>query len=116
MATNEIIAKLNELAELRRIAEYLNAEIEAIENIKANIKEAAYNKPASLILSDFRDGNRSAHLSPGTITTLKASRLSATLNASSHCSSENTCETTPFVGALPLIMFSMVVSKQNGLS
>lgn len=41
MATNEIIAKLNELAELRRMAEDLNAEIEAIQDaIKAYMTEA----------------------------------------------------------------------------
>lgn len=41
MATNEIIAKLNELAELRRMAEDLNAEIEAIQDsIKAHMTEA----------------------------------------------------------------------------
>ena len=32
MATNEIISKLNELAELRKMADDLNAEIEAIQN------------------------------------------------------------------------------------
>ena len=32
MATNELIRKLTELAELRRMAEDLNAEIEAIQN------------------------------------------------------------------------------------
>ena len=41
MATNEIITKLNELAELRKIADDLNAEIEAIQNeIKAHMTEA----------------------------------------------------------------------------
>ena len=38
MATNEIITKLNELADLRKMAEDLNAEIEAIQNeIKAHM-------------------------------------------------------------------------------
>ena len=38
MATNEIISKLNELAELRKMADDLNAEIEAIQNeIKAHM-------------------------------------------------------------------------------
>lgn len=38
MATNEIISKLNELAELRKMAEDLNAEIESIQNeIKAHM-------------------------------------------------------------------------------
>ena len=41
MATNEIISKLNELSELRKMAEDLNAEIEAIqEAIKAHMTEA----------------------------------------------------------------------------
>ena len=41
MATNEIISKLTELAELRKMAEDLNAEIEAIqEAIKAHMTEA----------------------------------------------------------------------------
>ena len=41
MATNEIINKLNELTELRKMAEDLNAEIEAIqEAIKAHMTEA----------------------------------------------------------------------------
>ena len=41
MATNEIITKLNELAELRKMADDLNAEIEAIQNeIKAHMTEA----------------------------------------------------------------------------
>ena len=41
MATNEIISKLNELTELRKMAEDLNAEIEAIqEEIKAHMTEA----------------------------------------------------------------------------
>ena len=41
MATNEIISKLNELTELRKMAEDLNAEIEAIqEAIKAHMTEA----------------------------------------------------------------------------
>ena len=41
MATNEIISKLNELSELRRMADELNAEIEAIQDaIKAHITEA----------------------------------------------------------------------------
>ena len=41
MATNEIISKLNELAELRKMADDLNAEIEAIQNeIKAHMTEA----------------------------------------------------------------------------
>lgn len=31
MATNELIAKLNELSELRRMAEELNAEIEGVD-------------------------------------------------------------------------------------
>ena len=40
MATNEIITKLNELAELRKMAEDLNAEIEAIQDaIKAHMTE-----------------------------------------------------------------------------
>ena len=40
MATNEIIRKLNELAELRKMAEDLNAEIEAIQDaIKAHMAE-----------------------------------------------------------------------------
>lgn len=40
MATNEIIRKLNELAELRKTAEDLNAEIEAIQDaIKAHMAE-----------------------------------------------------------------------------
>ena len=40
MATNEIITKLNELAELRKMADDLNAEIEAIQNeIKAHMTE-----------------------------------------------------------------------------
>ena len=38
MATNEIIRKLNELSELRRMADELNAEIEAIQDeIKAHM-------------------------------------------------------------------------------
>ena len=38
MATNEIITKLNELADLRKMAEDLNAEIEAIqEEVKAHM-------------------------------------------------------------------------------
>ena len=38
MATNEIISKLTELAELRKMADDLNAEIEAIQNeIKAHM-------------------------------------------------------------------------------
>ena len=38
MATNEIITKLTELAELRRMAEELNAEIDAIQDaIKAHM-------------------------------------------------------------------------------
>lgn len=41
MATTEIITKLNELTELRKMAEDLNAEIEAIqEEIKAHMTEA----------------------------------------------------------------------------
>ena len=41
MATNEIISKLNELSELRRMADELNAEIEAIQDaIKAHMTEA----------------------------------------------------------------------------
>ncbi len=41
MATNELISKLNELTELRKMAEDLNAEIEAIqEEIKAHMTEA----------------------------------------------------------------------------
>ena len=41
MATNEIISKLNELSELRRMAVELNAEIEAIQDaIKAHMTEA----------------------------------------------------------------------------
>ena len=41
MATNELITKLNELTELRKMAEDLNAEIEAIqEAIKAHMTEA----------------------------------------------------------------------------
>ena len=41
MATNEIISKLNELSELRRLADELNAEIEAIQDaIKAHMTEA----------------------------------------------------------------------------
>ena len=41
MATNEIITKLNELAELSKMADDLNAEIEAIQNeIKAHMTEA----------------------------------------------------------------------------
>ena len=41
MATNEIITKLNELADLRKMAEDLNAEIEAIQDeIKAHMTEA----------------------------------------------------------------------------
>ena len=40
MATNEIISKLNELSELRRMADELNAEIEAIQDeIKATMTE-----------------------------------------------------------------------------
>ena len=40
MATNEIISKLNELSELRRMADELNAEIEAIQDaIKAHMTE-----------------------------------------------------------------------------
>ena len=38
MATNELIAKLNELTELRRMAEELNAEIEGVQDaIKAHM-------------------------------------------------------------------------------
>ena len=38
MATNELIAKLNELSELRRMAEKLNAEIEGVQDaIKAHM-------------------------------------------------------------------------------
>ena len=41
MATNELIAKLNELTELRRMAEELNAEIEGVQDaIKAHMTEA----------------------------------------------------------------------------
>ena len=41
MATTEIISKLNELSELRRMADELNAEIEAIQDaIKAHMTEA----------------------------------------------------------------------------
>ena len=41
MATNEIISKLNELSELRRMADELNSEIEAIQDaIKAHMTEA----------------------------------------------------------------------------
>ena len=41
MATNEIISKLNELAELRKMADDLNAEIEAIQDaIKNHMAEA----------------------------------------------------------------------------
>ena len=41
MATNEIISKLNELSELRRMADELNAEIETIQDaIKAHMTEA----------------------------------------------------------------------------
>ena len=41
MATTELITKLNELTELRKMAEDLNAEIEAIqEEIKAHMTEA----------------------------------------------------------------------------
>ena len=41
MATNEIISKLNELSELRRMADELSAEIEAIQDaIKAHMTEA----------------------------------------------------------------------------
>ena len=41
MAINEIISKLNELSELRRMADELNAEIEAIQDaIKAHMTEA----------------------------------------------------------------------------
>ena len=41
MAINEIIRKLNELSELRRMADELNAEIEAIQDaIKAHMTEA----------------------------------------------------------------------------
>ena len=41
MATNEIISKLNELSELRRMADELNAEIEAIQDaIKAHMIES----------------------------------------------------------------------------
>ena len=41
MATNEIISKLNELSELRRMADELNAETEAIQDaIKAHMTEA----------------------------------------------------------------------------
>lgn len=41
MATNEIISKLNELSELRRMADELNAKIEAIQDaIKAHMTEA----------------------------------------------------------------------------
>ena len=41
MATNELIAKLNELSELRRMAEELNAEIEGVQDaIKAHMTEA----------------------------------------------------------------------------
>ena len=41
MATNEIISKLNELADLRKMAEDLNAEIEAIQDeIQAHMTEA----------------------------------------------------------------------------
>ena len=41
MATNEIITKLNELADLRKMAEDLNAEIEAIQDeIKAHMAAA----------------------------------------------------------------------------
>ena len=41
MATYEIISKLNELSELRRMADELNAEIEAIQDaIKAHMTEA----------------------------------------------------------------------------
>ena len=41
IATNELIAKLNELTELRRMAEELNAEIEGVQDaIKAHMTEA----------------------------------------------------------------------------
>jgi len=40
MATNELISKLTELADLRKMADDLNAEIEAIQNeIKAHMTE-----------------------------------------------------------------------------
>ena len=48
MATNEIITKLNELADLRKMAEDLNAEIEAIQDeIKAHMFLAKYCKSSS---------------------------------------------------------------------
>ena len=41
MATNELVSKLNELTELRRMAEDISAEIEAIQNeIKAHMTES----------------------------------------------------------------------------
>jgi len=41
MATNELVSKLNELTELRRMADDISAEIEAIQNeIKAHMNEA----------------------------------------------------------------------------
>ena len=41
MATNELISKLTELTELRRMAEDLNAEIEALQDaIKMHMEEA----------------------------------------------------------------------------
>jgi len=41
MATNELVSKLNELTELRRMADDISAEIEAIQNeIKSHMNEA----------------------------------------------------------------------------
>jgi len=41
MATNELVSKLNELTELRKMADDISAEIEAIQNeIKAHMNEA----------------------------------------------------------------------------
>ena len=41
MATNELVSKLNELTELRRMADDISAEIEAIQNeIKVHMDEA----------------------------------------------------------------------------
>ena len=52
MATNEIISKLNELSELRRMADELNAEIEAIQDaIKAHMTETGVD---TLITTDTK--------------------------------------------------------------
>ena len=52
MATNELISKLTELADLRKMADDLNAEIEAIQNeIKVHMTE---NETDSITAGQFK--------------------------------------------------------------